>query len=510
MFNFNLTVSDQAFEVKPKQKDYSKITFSERTVTRDDMKNLIEEGRLFAGIFNQMEFHIKQKKKENFVSTQVIPIDIDDCDCSMMDYILNLRYMPTFAYETFSNLQEGKGYRFRLLYVLKDCVEGGDNYTLLYNAICRANDINEFNDKSTGTCNQAYFGTCKDRAITSVGPLYIQSQFDNFIDENDLNKGWLNDSVKREHTGNIQVNEPPITDQEFERYWKKASDADILKHFQQYNSPTETGIDFEDGELYRFIDDVDYFKVWRKWKMRLGHVDGRMKKLPMQVKLKNGEGRRKHIFISLVIRRFITPTLTFEHLLYGALYELHWFVDNTDKDDTITRKQLKQIANSAYHTDLSKYDMAMHRSFKVNTHYCKQNGINVMQVVGKANGERNTKRKMERYATYLQYYDPSKTNKENIQVLDDNGISVSLASFKRFKGWLNDSIRKNTTGNIQVNEPPVNKQYTPLDEETDMDMLGECAIIPITTSPEHSGQPIMTSMGHYDNDDSHTLNGKII
>lgn len=510
MFNFNLTVSDQGFETKPT--DYTKITFTEQNVTISEMRDLIEEGRLFAGCFNDISFHIKEKTKDNFVSTQVIPIDIDDCDCSMMDYLPSLKYMPTFAYETFSNLQEGKGFRFRLLYVFKDSVVGGDNYTLLWNAICRANNINDFNDSSTGTCNQGYFGTCKDRVVVSVGPVYDSLKFSSFIDESVLNQSL----IKRRTKSNKQLEQDTfkLNDETFKEYWEKRTDMDILTHMRHYQTNECTQIDWEDGELWRNLEDTHYYQIKRKWEMRLAFNGGRYKSIPVNRRLMNGQHRRNKIFISLVRRRLIDPTITIEHLCYAALYELYFFIDNTDKADYITRHQLAQIANSAYNTDLERYreKLRENKKFKVNKMEASRQGLTTRQAVAKANSERIAQKKEKEYAELSKKYEQSLSVRKNAELL---GISKTKA--QSLKKW----IDKKTTGEqettstdkLSTNEgttqpdackcPKIqSKQYPTLEEETNGDMAREHKIINI-----YAYEKVSKSNGNKERIEKHDLSG---
>ena len=98
--NFNLSVSDQGFDEKPK--NYSKITFTQQNITLSQMVEVIRNGHLFCGIMQDSCFPINYKVSEHFVGTNVVSIDIDDCDCSMRDFMSTLSYTPSIAYETFS------------------------------------------------------------------------------------------------------------------------------------------------------------------------------------------------------------------------------------------------------------------------------------------------------------------------------------------------------------------------------------------------------------------------
>ena len=182
--------------------------------------------------------------------------------------------------------------------------------------------------------------------------------------------------------------------------------------------------------------------------MRLAFNGGRYKRIPVNRRLMNGQHRRNKIFISLVRRRLIDPTITIEHLCYAALYELYFFIDNTDKADYITRHQLAQIANSALNTDLERYRERLreNKKFKVNKTEASRQGLTTRQAVAKANSERIAQKKEKEYAELSKNYDQSVSVRKNAELL---GISKTKAqSLKKWK----DRQETTSTDKLSTNE----------------------------------------------------------
>ena len=180
--------------------------------------------------------------------------------------------------------------------------------------------------------------------------------------------------------------------------------------------------EWKDGELWRDLEDTNYYQVRRKWEMNLVFNGGKYQRVPIDHQLKNGENRRKKIFLSLIRRRLIQPTVTLEHMCYAALYELYFFIDNTDHEDYVSRTQLLQIAQSAMNTDLERYRETLRETkhFMVNRTEAHKQGMTSRQAVAKANRERISKRKDNEYSQLAQRYDPNKSIRENEVML---GIS---------------------------------------------------------------------------------------
>lgn len=433
--NLTLSVSDQCFETKPPKGSaiYSKLTFTQQTVSLLQFLEFIRNGHMFCGVYDDKKFPNKNyKTSQHLVSNNVVSIDIDDCDCSMKDFMSTLKYSPSIAYESFSNLEEGKGYRFRFLYVFDDFVDG-ETYSRLYYAICKANNIEcPSNDTSTASPYQKIWGTNgNNRDVIGLGYVYHIDSFKDFMDMESVPPTIL----KNTPTGINRVNGTPKTeykfkDKTFENMWNKATDTEILSQMTQYQTSETTYINFNDGELWRDLTDEEYYCINRKWQRKT--FNGR--NVVAITKVKNGEHRRKKIYLSLIRRRLIDPTITLEHLCYAALFELNYFIVNTDKNDYITRYQLTQMAQNAMSVDLGKYKkLKENKKFKVNKMEAKKQGLTVAQAVGKANGELRHKKAEKEYQELAKNYDPTLSVRKNAELL-----GVTRNKICRLKKWLQD------------------------------------------------------------------------
>ena len=473
--NLTLSVSDQCFETKPQKGSaiYSKLTFTQQTVSLLQFIEFIKNGHMFCGVYDDKKFSNKNyKTSQHLVSNNVVSIDIDDCDCSMRDFMSTLKYSPSIAYETFSNLEDGKGYRFRFLYVFDDFVDG-ETYSRLYYAICKANNIEcPSNDTSTASPYQKIWGTNgKHRDIIGLGYVYHIDSFKDFMDDESVQSTILN-IYKKTPTGINQVDwthktEYKFTDKIFENMWDKATDTEILSQMSQYQTLETTYINFNDGELWRDLTDEEYYCIKRKWQRKI--FNGR--NVVAIAKIKNGEHRRKKIYLSLIRRRLIDPTITLEHLCYAALFELNYFIVNTDENDYITRYQLTQMAQNAMNADLEKYkNLKENKKFKVNKMEAMKQGLTVQQAVGKANAARRMEMKEKVYREMSEKYDKNKSVRQNAEIL-----GVSRGTVQALKKWLQEQ-EDTQVNNLSTQEETTQQEALKcpqIEEESNMDMCCE-------------------------------------
>ena len=429
---------------------------------------------MFCGVYDDKKFSNKNyKTSQHLVSNNVVSIDIDDCDCSMRDFMSTLKYSPSIAYETFSNLEDGKGYRFRFLYVFDDFVDG-ETYSRLYYAICKANNIEcSSNDTSTASPYQKIWGTNgKHRDIIGLGYVYHIDSFKNFMDDEKCPVPVYNIKKTNQHNNTLKQDTPRLNDKVFEEAWNKSINIDVLTKMRHYQTYECTQIEWKEGELWRDLEDTHYYEIKRKWEMRLVFNGGRYKRVPVNIRIKNGEHRRKKIFLSLIRRRLIDPTVTLEHLCYAALYELYFFIENVDNTDYITRNQLMQIAQTAYSTDLERYKEKLRKNkhFKINKMERIKRGLSPAQAVAMANREIRRNKKEKEYGELAKKYDPDKSVRKNAEIL---GISKTKCS--ELKKWLierqNDNAEQLPT-NEEKNRQNASK-YPQIEEEYNMDMCCE-------------------------------------
>ena len=149
----------------------------------------------------------------------------------------------------------------------------------------------------------------------------------------------------------------------------------------------------------------------------------------MPIKIKDGEGRRRKLFINGIIRRLINPNITFDNLLYNLLYELVNYVSNYDADNVIGKKEIYNIAQDVMKKDMANYEnmRGSHKLFMVNPNFCIKHNLTKNEVKSMA-------AKMIRYNRIGELYDCSKTDMENVIVMKENGVErISVSTLKRWR-----------------------------------------------------------------------------
>ena len=145
------------------------------------------------------------------------------------------------------------------------------------------------------------------------------------------------------------------------------------------------------------------------------------------IKIKrDGDNRRKCLFVSALIRRKIMPDITFEHLLYNLVAERQWYYDNSD--NVLNNQELMRIANNALSMAYEKINVSTKRKpskFKVDKAYCLEKGIKPKAMVGLV----RRKLKDEEIGSL---YDCSLSVKENLEQLKANGIKIGLSRLYEF------------------------------------------------------------------------------
>lgn len=94
-----------------------------RSLSLDEIMAHIKNGyTLSANYTTDYQTIIKQQNRRNerLIGTSFVMFDLDDdIECSIFELIEKLIIKPTIAYTTFSHQKDGKGNRYRLLYLLK-------------------------------------------------------------------------------------------------------------------------------------------------------------------------------------------------------------------------------------------------------------------------------------------------------------------------------------------------------------------------------------------------------
>ena len=395
---------------------------------------LLKKGYAFTHVFtDNTTFTQKEKTINNFKYTHFVAVDVDDSVVDMNEYISSLEYTPTFAYTTFSNNKEGKGYRFRLVYVVNNKITSKERYTDVYRHF--TNKLN-LKDNCMQSVAQQCFGTTQDADTFISNKVYDLNSIESYK-VNVSNTKECNSKCISIEEGNIiqlvlhsQESNNTLYNKDFLNDYYSLSYKDFLEKYKDvYPFFYSTKLDTVDDDTPYILLPDNYLEIKRYWLVEkdIDDNNNEIHKRSKVRKLKNGQNRRKKLFINAILRRFMLPELTPEYLLIMLVYELYFYIDNTD--DKITKKDLFEICNNAIKADLDNYkqlSVQKHSKFIVNDNYCIKYNVNRKQA-------RNIAKKMLNYEEIGNLYDCSLTDKENLQIMKDAGLDISLRTLKNFK-----------------------------------------------------------------------------
>ena len=414
-----------------KPKNIAQIRYKRRTFTKNSLMVVLKSGYCVAHCFktNNEVFTQSEKTNDNFEFTQMIGVDIDDCDKDMETFIKGLERKPTFAYTTFSN--GIKGNRFRMIYLFNQKIDSIPLYKAVYNWITEGLNIN---DNCMRSVSQQMFGT-------NFTAKWYNS--DVWYDVPHFNQSIKNQSIISDQSIKIKVSDK-VSSQISKSFMDDmdcmASMDFMMKYRNYYPYFTETELQYKDG--YAVIDS-NYYVVRRMWYNQVYETkDGTVTVTEVRTS-KDGNKRRIRMYNTARILRNIKNDITAEHLAYILYCEREYYYDNSD--NILSNERLLSIATEITSMPMDRVVMDNNNknSFKVDKEYWKERGITPKQAVQIVRGQINDRNIGE-------LYDFNLTDKENMNVMKENGIKVSLITLKRWRK--KNGIMKKVSSQIKVSE----------------------------------------------------------
>lgn len=434
---FDISVSTSTHSNK---EDFSNASasmkYTRQSVNIDTMCQLIRKGHAFCHCYDDhgKTFGNSVKTTGNFRYTSIIPYDIDDNALPMEDFIATLTYQPTIAYTTAS---DGiKGNRCRLVYVFDSTIEGNINYQHIYDTLQAESHIGELKDRCTRSTAQPIFGNalpscrmvCNNIVYslpeTAAGGREVSPQNKTKKRESII---ILDDTLKNDFI-NMSL-------------WK------FLNKYEAYYQPVEESeLVYQNG--YADIDE-NYYRLYRKWTVDYSDNGRPYRRIH---KWQDGEGRRKKLFVASMVIRKIKPDITAEHLVFCLAHEVRYYYSNID--DVLCPKFILQLVESTMRKPIEEITLKCHdtRKFCIDKDYWSERGVSPQAAIQKVRGRRTSERIGE-------LYDYSLSDKENIQLMAEYGLSISPSTLKRWRkthGIIRQKkgggyIRENTGTSLQVN-----------------------------------------------------------
>jgi hypothetical protein len=419
------TISEQCFTSKPHNDEIRKISYIRRDLDVDDVVNHIRGGYVLSANFCEdytSTITQRDRRYNNFISTPMIMFDLDnDIDCTLNELVGALQYKPTISYTTFSHQKEDKGNRYRLLYLFEKPICDIDCYKSIYKKICNTFDF-KIDDNCGCNPTQAVFGSHNDCEVIVTDISYSIDDFGISTE-----KG-LSNSIKKEKRNNIEI-ESLFENQEYKYDFYHLSYSDLLDKYRYvYSFFEHTPLPIVSDDCPYIILPENYISIKRYWLcQRVEDEYGEEKWRYAKVRrIKDGEHRRKKLYLNGILRRKMIPDIGFEHLLHCLVFELFHFYDNSK--DTIKKQDILNIATNVMMADITKYtfEQTDKRLFIVNDAYCRKYDISRKEA-------RNISKKLMTYSRIGELYDTSLTDKENIEIFKQYGLNISSKTLQRFR-----------------------------------------------------------------------------
>ena len=416
-----LSLSVDYYMSKPK--NIAQIKYKRRTFTQNSLMVVLKTGYCVAHCFRTQNeiFTQSEKTNDNFEYTQMIGIDVDDCDTDMETFIKALKRKPTFAYTTFSN--GIKGNRFRMIYLFNQKIDSIPLYKAVYNWITEGLNIN---DNCMRSVSQQMFGTNFAAKWYNSNVWYDVPHFDESIITNQSANPKVQFSKCKNQSEEIKV-QNGVSSQISKSFMDDmdcmASMDFISKYRNCYPYFTETELQYKDG--YAVIDN-NYYVVRRMWYNQVYETKDGTVTVNEVRKYKDGNKRRIRMYNTARILRNIKNDITAEHLAYILYCEREYYYDNSD--NILSNERLLSIATEITSMPMERVIMDNNgkNRFKVDKEYWRERGITPKQAVQIVRGQINDRNIGE-------LYDCSLTDKENIAMMKEYGIKVSLITLKRWR-----------------------------------------------------------------------------
>lgn len=436
MIRLKLSVSLQYYASKESIQP-NKLRFNRSFINIGEFEEYIKKGFCFCHWFDTKadEFSSSEKNSKNFERANVVFVDVDDYDMEMKQFVSGLSMKPTVYYTTPNNLNPSKGnkYRFRLCYVfcedMRTCEMFGSTYKAIINSIRKDYPSYPDKDKCGGTAAQYFNGNgTRNCEVYTTNYVYKLADFDVSFVEDPQHKNIVVATAKdskRTNNDDKRATAFHVTDKDFINDINTLLPSELLDKYKgQYDYFDHSELAFNDG--YALIP-KDYHEIYRCWYLETEtNKNGNTRKVSVVKRIRDGEGRRKCLYIGALIRRMIRPNISFEHLLYNLIAERQWYYDNSDK--VLTNDVLMQIANNALSIPIENIIIKTKRKpnkFKVNKSYCLQNGIRPKAMVGIV----RRKLKDEEIG---ELYDCNLSVKQNLELLKANGMKIGLSRLYEF------------------------------------------------------------------------------
>lgn len=415
-FTFEVSYSVSNYSSKPTSDQIKYMHFEMSKTNVDEFANKISSGYAYCAVYDYDDFGMSQKKDSNFAYTQVISVDVDKTTISLNEALKMLKTTPTVAYNTFSNGHNDL-YCYRFVYVFQEPIESikqAKLYTLCLNEII-SEELHIKTDANACKVSQ-YFNGTNDSNVFVSDCIYELDDFN--IDDIKVQPKCIQEEPHNIGlTCTFEHDTTLIKD-----FWRLKLTEFLYKYDPIMPNIQNSKLDIPSEDEPFISISSDYREIKRYWYLL---VDEKGHKLDYIRKIRDGEGRRKKLFVNGIIRRLINPSITFENMLHNITWEFVTYMINDG--NKITKAILFSIVQDIMKTDMTRYSELgkTTRKWMVNPYFSKKYGMSKREVINKF------KHNKKQYIG--EFYDVSLTDEQNIKVMKKYGFEISLRTLKTWR-----------------------------------------------------------------------------
>ena len=474
------SISTRAYDRNKDEKATSRLTWREKQGTSiKDLEHDITRGFAYCPTFyhDGDTFSNGTKTQKNLKATYFITFDFDAVKLVASEFygkMICTEIPPSLVYTTANNgkFKGGKNEtynnRYRVIYALDEPITSSETYTVLHQALkdeiaTIVDDNNLFNDDTDKDVSHFFAGctyaetysNTRTTSLTWLADRYnidvtdnkgIRTQDNHF--SNDMASAFRtkNESAKKRSCVDIKEREEHYTTQghrialfqdfinDYENSDKSFMDLAIQYCRELPLLPEETPVTFDSDKLYKEVEPNHVSILKKRTKTTRKGISGNDIEVWEHIKYKDGQGRKRKLYLYLQMVRAISPQATVEELLWNAV---NWVIEQVDNTiDPISKNQVTDIVKGVMSREWTPSDKSIKKygkKIKTNAALAKKRHIPMKKVGLVAAREWKTDQRKEKWATMAMLYDATKTNKENVEIMNEAGLNITTDYLKKWK-----------------------------------------------------------------------------
>lgn len=454
-FTFKVYVTTNPIKDKNNPSEWAFASWQLLNINQKQLLSYVRDGYAFANWFAK-EPKPQGGYKKKFVQTNLITLDFDDSELTMEELFEQAPLKPSICYTTQS---DGiKCNRFRFIYVFINEIKTLQTFRKYYGKVAAM--FPGMTDTCMRSGVQFVAGNPRCR-FKLTGEVY---QFKD-IPGKDIVFSDGGGERKPAGNGQLKADDMKVSDFIF-------TDSRKLSYKSFHEKWSTRFSYFEHSETRRIeVKGVPPFTLFPKTYYEIQRKRDRLTAQPLIIK--DGEQRRKKLYVQCLVRRMIKPEVTADELYFNLIVERERYFDNSDNE--LCCSTLADIVERAMEADCEDIvrPTKIRYGWSIDFEWCEKNGMPVNKAVALVrtymrthvrmrNGEFNispsyylyytnnkkihisvrceqkmtspktvgTHKKME---IFLNTYDAGKTNRENLTALENVGLKMSETTLKRYK-----------------------------------------------------------------------------